>query len=145
MDYLYEQDYYLWSQKMATLLRAKNWDDLDIENIAEEIESLGRADRNALKSNLRIILMHLLKWQYQPEKQTRSWQLTLLEHRQRVKDTLADSPSLRGFLEENLEICYSAATKMAAVETGLAVSHFPKECPYTAEQILDEGYFPNGE
>ncbi len=97
---LYDQDYYLWSQKMATLLRAKNWHDLDIENIAEEIESLGRSEKRALESNLKIILIHLLKWKYQSDKQANSWKFTIREHRQRIRKELSESPSLRSYLTE---------------------------------------------
>ncbi len=141
---LYDQDYYLWSQKMATLLRAKNWHDLDVENIAEEIESLGRADKNSLKSNLRVLLMHLLKWQYQSSKRSNSWKITIREHRQRVNDTLQDSPSLNSFLEENLEKLYKQSCGQASDETGLSLATFPQSCPYSLTQILDESYFPNG-
>ncbi len=142
---LYDHDYYLWSQKMATLLRDKNWHDLDIENIAEEIESLGRSDKNSLKSNMRVLLMHLLKWQYQSSKRSNSWKLTIREHRQRVKDTLQDSPSLNPFLEENLEKLYKQSCVQAGDETGLSVTVFSQNCPYSLTQILDEEFLPNGD
>ncbi|MCJ2543090.1 DUF29 domain-containing protein [Thermostichus vulcanus] len=141
---LYDQDYYLWSQKMANLLRSQQWDQLDIDNIAEEIESLGKSDRRSLKSNLIVLIMHLLKWQYQPEKRTNSWKVTIREHRQRVKDLLQDSPSLKSFMEENLETIYRLSCDQAVDETGLATSHFPQTCPYTPDQVLDEGFLPNG-
>lgn len=141
---LYDQDYFLWSQKMAALLRSQQWDQLDTDNIAEEIESLGKSDRRSLKSNLIILIMHLLKWQYQPEKRTNSWKVTIREHRRRVQDLLQDSPSLKPFMEENLETIYRLSCDQAVDETGLANSHFPQTCPYTPDQVLDEGFLPNG-
>ena len=142
---LYSQDFYLWSQMMASLLRSQQWEQLDsvnIENLAEEIESLGRSDKNAMQSNLRVILMHLLKWEYQPEKRSRSWQVTLLEHRSRVEDSLSDSPSLGSFLDGTLVSCYASSIKMAAIETGLTLNTFPQVCPYSITQILDEDFLP---
>jgi hypothetical protein len=139
---LYDQDYYLWSQKMATLLRAKNWHDLDIENIAEEIESLGRSEKRALESNLKIILIHLLKWKYQSDKQTNSWKFTIREHRQRIHKELSESPSLKPYLAEIFPDVYEDARQLAADETGLDITIFSSECPFSLEDIQNPDFLP---
>lgn len=92
---LYEQDYYLWLEKMAHLLRTGKLDELDLENLAEEIADMGRSERRTVESNLERVLMHLLKYQYQPEKRSSSWRYTLLEHRDRLEKSFCDSPSLK--------------------------------------------------
>ncbi|MEN9226126.1 MAG: DUF29 domain-containing protein [Thermostichus sp. HHBFW_bins_43] len=140
---LYDQDYYLWSQKMAALLRNKHWDELDIDNIAEEIESLGRSERRALESNLTILLMHLLKWRYQPAKQTNSWRYTIREHRQRIEKEIKESPSLKPYLVEIVPEMYENARQLAADETGLGITVFPSECPFAIEDILNSDFLPN--
>jgi len=140
---LYEQDYYLWSQKMAALLRNKHWDELDIDNIAEEIESLGRSERRALESNLTILLMHLLKWRYQPAKQTNSWRYTIREHRQRIEKEIKESPSLKPYLIETVPEMYENARQLAADETGLEITVFPSKCPFAIEDILNPDFLPN--
>jgi hypothetical protein len=139
---LYDQDYYLWSQKMATLLRAKNWHELDIENIAEEIESLGRSEKRALESNLKIILIHLLKWKYQSDKQTNSWKFTIREHRQRIHKELSESPSLKPYLAEIFPDVYEDARQLAADETGLDITIFASECPFSLEDIQNPDFLP---
>ncbi len=139
---LYDQDYYLWSQKMATLLRAKNWHDLDVENIVEEIESLGRSEKRTLESNLKIILIHLLKWKYQSDKQTNSWKFTIREHRQRIHRQLSESPSLRSYLAEIFLDIYEDARQLAADETGLDIAIFASECPFSLEDIQNPDFLP---
>jgi Domain of unknown function DUF29 len=138
----YDQDFYEWTQQMAAAVRDGNWSALDVENLVEEIENLGKRDRRALKSRLEVLLMHLLKWQFQPDQRTGSWRGTLLEQRLRIQDLLADSPSLRHYLIELLEECHGNAVLLAAAETGLAIAIFPTECPYSLGQILDLDYFP---
>jgi hypothetical protein len=96
----YEQDFYQWTQQMAATLRDDRFDQLDIENMAEEIESLGRSDKRELRSRLTVLLMHLLKWHYQPEQQSNSWRATLTEQRIRILDLLAESPSFVSYLRE---------------------------------------------
>ncbi len=139
---LYDQDYYLWSQRMADLLRNKHWQELDIENIAEEIESLGRSEKRALESNLTILLMHLLKWRYQPNKQTNSWRFTIREHRQRIQKELTESPSLRPYLVEITPEIYENSRQLAADQTGLEITVFPLGCPFPLEQIQDPEFLP---
>jgi len=91
---LYERDFYLWLQTTINLLKEGKFSEIDLENLLEELESMGRSDKNALKSNLRVLLMHLLKYKYQPEKRTNSWVYTIREHRKRIRDTFKTSPSL---------------------------------------------------
>jgi hypothetical protein len=139
---IYEQDFALWLAQTVQLLHDRNFSDLDIDNLVEEIETMGRSDRHRLKSNLKIVLIHLLKYKYQPEKRTNSWIYTLVEHRQRLNEQFKDSPSLRKYSIEEFADTYLAARKLASIETGMAIAFFPMESPFTLEQTLDEDYFP---
>ncbi|MGK7875663.1 MAG: DUF29 domain-containing protein [Xenococcaceae cyanobacterium] len=141
---LYDLDFIQWLDQAAELLEQGRFDELDLENLIEEVESLGRSEKNALKSNLSILLMHLLKWQYQADKRSNSWIRTIDEHRYRIQLSLESSPSLKNYYIEALDQSYASARKKAARETCLDISTFPTECPYTAEQVLDDD-FPNVE
>lgn len=140
---LYEEDFFRWTQVMADALRSGDLSQLDRENLAEEIESLGRSDRRELKSRLVVLLHHLLKWQVQPEMRSRSWRSTLNEQRRRILDVLDDSPSLRSFLGLSLDKCYADARREAADETGLPIAMFPIDCPYAIEAILNVEFLPD--
>jgi hypothetical protein len=135
---LYEQDFYQWTQKMASVLRNGNFDQLDIENIAEEIESLGRSDRRELNSRLTVLLMHLLKWHYQPTQRSNSWRATITEQRICILDLLSESPSLVSYLKGEVDRCYNNAKALAAAETGLNLTLFPQNCPYALTEILEK-------
>ena len=137
---LYDQDYYLWLSDTAKLLKAKKFTLLDLENLIEEIESLGKSEKRAIKSNLIIVILHLLKWRYQPEKQSNSWKSSIREHRRRIRELLIDSPSLKNYLPEILADCYLAAKKQASDETGLSVVAFPKASPFSLTECLDEDF-----
>ncbi|WAS04565.1 DUF29 domain-containing protein [Gloeomargaritales cyanobacterium VI4D9] len=139
---LYEQDFYLWLEETAELLKTGKFEKLDIENLIEEIESMGRSEKQALRSNLEVILMHLLKYKYQPEKRSNSWRYTLLEHRRRLQDIFQFSPSLRRYFLETFPYCYQGARKLASVETEMAITTFPLASPFTPEQVLDEDFLP---
>ena len=139
---LYETDFVEWVDQAIALLKQGKFSELDIENLIEEVESLGRSEKNALRGNLRVLLMHLLKWQYQADKRTRSWRGTIIEHRMRIRDSLGDSPSLQNFYSKVFDKTYEQARKRATEETGLDISVFPVECPYAAEQVLDEIFLP---
>ncbi|PZD73091.1 hypothetical protein C1752_02832 [Acaryochloris thomasi RCC1774] len=139
---IYETDFVEWVDRAAELLKQGNFSELDIEHLVEEVEDLGRSQRQALKSNLRILLIHLLKWQYQSDKRSSSWISTVNEHRDRIYDLLEDSPSLRNRLLEDFAKTYTQARKRAASETGLDISKFPAECLYAPEQVLDDEYWP---
>ncbi|MUL39540.1 DUF29 domain-containing protein [Gloeocapsopsis dulcis] len=139
---LYEQDYYLWLNKTSSLLRDGKLSELDIPNLIEEIEDMGRSERKAVRSNLIVVLMHLLKYKYQPEKRSNSWLLTIFEYRRRLRDDFADSPSLKRYFNEVFEQCYQDARISAALETGLPSEVFPEQSPFTPEETLNADYLP---
>lgn len=140
---LYEQDYNLWLEATAHLLREKKLDQIDYENLIEEIESMGRSDKRFLKSNLEQLLMHLLKWKYQSNKRTGTWERSIKEHRNRVLDNLEDSPSLKPYLDDIFVKCYQNARDYAASETRLSLATFPETCPFEIQQILNTRFFPD--
>lgn len=139
---LYEQDFYLWIKETANLLRQGKLQEVDLENLIEEIEAMGRSEKKSVTSNLRILLMHLLKYKYQPEKITNSWKYTIREHRNRIKKAFKYSPSLKVLFQDVFAECYQEAIKLAADETGLSVNTFSQECLFSLEQVLDETYLP---
>ena len=138
----YDEDFALWSAEQADLLRAGKLDRIDLENVAEEIESLGRSDRREIVSRLTVVLVHLLKWQVQADGRTNSWAASIVENRDAIADILAASPSLRPYPATVLERAYRAAPLAASGETGLPLSEFPSTCPYSVEQILDPDFWP---
>lgn len=139
---LYEQDFCLWVEQTLVLLRQGNLTDLDLDNLLEEIADMGNSQKQSLESNLKILLMHLLKYQYQPDKRTNSWRYTIVEHRQRIHKAFKNSPSLkRHFLQEFADV-YLEARKLTAVETGISLDTFPSIATFTNSQVLDEDYFP---
>jgi hypothetical protein len=140
---LYESDYALWIDQTIQALRDGRISDLDLEHLIEEVEDLGKSQRQALKSNLRILLMHLLKWQYQSKKRSSSWKGTIQEHRSRILDILEDSPSLKTFFVEVVDPCYAKAQIQAADETELDITVLPGQCPYAINEILDEAFWPD--
>jgi hypothetical protein len=140
---LYDADFFRWTETMAAALRSGDLSQLDLENLAEEIESLGRSDRRELKSRLVVLLHHLLKWQFQPELRSTSWRGTLNEQRRRLRDLLEDSPSLRSVLGLSLDQCYADSRREAADETGLPIALFPIDCPHAIEEILNVEFLPN--
>jgi hypothetical protein len=141
---LYDADFYAWTQAQAARLRARAAEggDIDWENVAEEIESVGRSDKREIRSRLRVILLHLLKWQFQPEKRKEGWLSTLSEQRTRLDMIIDDSPSLRGFPAEALAGAYKLAVLKAVEETDLEKAMFPSSCPYTLHQLRDSGFLP---
>jgi hypothetical protein len=137
----YETDFYQWTQRQAALLRQGILSAVDIENLAEEIESMGRSDRRSLGSFLELILLHLLKWQFQPQRRGSSWIESILNSRNAVERLLMDSPSLVPQLPAMVTAEYRRARKDAAKETDLALTIFPEQCPFTVEQITGD-YWP---
>lgn len=136
----YETDFYAWTQEQAALLRAGQLSAIDLEHLAEEIEDMGKSEKRTLESRLEVLLMHLLKWQFQPALRSRSWELTIKDQRRRLERHLKENPSLRGRLEEVLADVYPSAAIHAERETGLEV--FPEACPYTVEHLFDTAFFP---
>lgn len=139
---LYEQDFYAWANEQAALLRTGRVSEADLEHIAEEIESMGRSEKRELVSRLKILLTHLLKWQFQPTLRGNSWRLTIEEQRREVADHLADNPSLKGTLPEAMASAYAGAILVAARETGLGREVFPPECPLRFEQATSDDFWP---
>lgn len=139
---LYETDFNLWIEQTVNQLKNGQIQDLDLENLIEEIESMGRSDKREIKTRLIVLIMHLLKWKYQPQKQTTSWIATINEQRRQIKVVLKDSPSLKPYIQNEIDDCYQDARKDAEKETKLSIEIFPLECPFTQDQILDPDYFP---
>ena len=138
----YETDFYQWTQQQAALLRQGQWSQVDAANLAEEIESMGKSDRRAIWSHLINILLHLLKWQYQPERRGNSWTESIDNGREQLDWLIKDSPSLRPKLPQFVDDIYPRARRKAAHETGLPLSTFPEQCPFTLDQITGE-YWPD--
>jgi hypothetical protein len=134
----YETDFYAWTQDTAQAIRERRWSDLDTDNLLEEIESMGKSERRGIESRLEILLSHLLKRQYQADKHTRSWDLTIKEQRLKVSQLFEENPSLRGRAEELIQRAYHVARLRASREARLAEDVFPVACPWTQEQVLEE-------
>lgn len=140
---LYDQDFMLWIANMAQLLKEHRLTELDLEHLIDEIEDMGRNQKHALESNLTILLMHLLKWQYQSAKRTHSWKFTIREHRQRLQKAFRDSPSLQRYCEQVFNDCYQDARSLASDETGIELVMFPIESPYAIAETLRQDFLPN--
>ena len=139
---LYERDFYAWAMEQARLLREGRLGDADIENIAEEIESMGRGEKRELVSRLRVLLAHLLKWEHQKQRRGTSWRLTIANARDELLEVMRDNPSLKSLLPEAIDIAYPRARRDAAKETRLTLSRFPEHCPWNFEQMMDEDFWP---
>jgi Domain of unknown function DUF29 len=139
---LYDSDFFAWSQEQAQLLREGRLGAADILNIAEEIDSMGRTEKRELVSRLTVLLLHLLKWRYQPDKRGASWEATIRVQRNRIEDHLDDNPSLKPLLPRALSTAYRDARLEAAAETGLPIASFPLECPWAASEIQDGEFWP---
>lgn len=140
---LYEQDFYAWANEQAALLRSGQLNLADIDHIAEEIESMGKTEKRELMSRLKVLLMHLLKWRYQPGLRGNSWRLTIKEQRREVAHHLKDNPSLKARLSETMADAYEIAVIEAERETGLPEETFPTTCPWSFAEITDETFWPN--
>lgn len=132
----YERDFYSWLMEQARLVRAGRWSAVDRENLAEEIEALGREQFDKLASALRVLLLHLLKWDFQADKRTRSWALSIAAQRLEIEDILADNPGLKPRIPEAMARAYRKARIEAANETGLEEAKFPEVCGYTFEDAM---------
>jgi len=139
-DPKYEADFYGWALRQASLIRAGRWTEVDAENLAEEIEGLGKSEFSTLVSFYRLILLHMLKWEHQPNLQGRSWQTSIALHRLHATETLEENPSLKPRLEEALERAYRGARLEAVKETGLRTSTFPERTPYSWDEMMHAPY-----
>lgn len=151
---LYDRDLQLWIEQTIKQLNNRQFESLDIEHLIEELTDLGKSEKNALKSNLMILLAHLLKLQVQsdaPDTMKRSWYSSVIEHRQRVLNNLEDTPSLKGFLEEAVQKAYADGRKIAIKESKMAKfgvripdeREYPLNCPFSIEQIFNEDFYGN--
>jgi hypothetical protein len=139
---LYDTDFYAWTQTQADFLRQAQFGQLDIANLIEEIEDMGKSQQRQLESRLSILMAHLLKWQYQPDQRSRSWEGTIRVQRRHLQRLLDQNPSLRPQLAQAIANGYPDAVDVAWAETGLGEKDFPATCPYTAQQLLNETFFP---
>ena len=139
---LYGADFYAWTQAQAKLLRDRTWEQLDVEQLAEEIESLGKHQRQELRQRLSVLLGHLLKWEFQPDKRSKSWLITIREQRREILDLLQDSHSLQPYLPEAMQKAYLAGIDLVVRETPLEDADLPIASPYSIEQALDSSFFP---
>lgn len=142
-SHLYKTDFYGWTQEQVSLLKAQQWNQLDTINLIEEIETLGRRERQELRNRLGVLLGHLLKWQFQPEKRSNSWLSTIREQRVQIKLLLQDSPSLKPYLDEVFLTIYELGLALAIRETELGEQVFPEVCPYTLGETLNPEFLPN--
>lgn len=133
----YEQDFYAWTQEQSELLRLGQWQALDIENLVEEILSLGRQQKQELRNRLGVLIGHLLKWDYQPELRGKSWKATIREQRDEIIEILQENPSLKPYLEEAVQKGFRQGINLVLKETPLDLYNLPSECPYEIAQVLD--------
>ena len=140
---LYENDFYAWTQQQSELIALKAWNRIDAANVVEELESLGRKERQELRNRLGILLGHLLKWQFQPEQRSNSWRGTIREQRKQINLLIQDSPSLKPYLKEALQDAYELGIALAIKETQLAEDIFLPDCPYLLSDILATGFWPS--
>ncbi|KOR31033.1 hypothetical protein TI04_02975 [Achromatium sp. WMS2] len=140
---LHDTDFYSWTQQQVELLKAGNLAALDITNLIDEIEDMGRSEKRELKNRLKILLIHLLKWQYQPELRGTSWWATIKEQREEITQCLGENPGLKPIIDDTLKAAYKIGTFAALKETGLKPDTFPNTCPWTFDQIMDPEFWPD--
>lgn len=141
---LYQRDFFAWTQQQAQKLRSGQLSTLDAQNLAEEVEDLGRSEKRALASRMAVLLVHLLKWQYQPELRSKSWSLTITTQRKEIRYELAHSPSLKSLLNdyEWLDLVWSKARAGASAETGIDPDTFPESCPWDMASVMQVEWLP---
>ena len=142
-SHLHERDFYAWAYKQAALLRAGRLSDADILHIAEEIESMGKTEKRELVSRLTVLLLHLLKWQFQPSRQGASRRVSIQNARDDIADHLADNPSLRPQMDASIAAAYRRARRLSAAEMGLDEARLPPDCPWSQDQLADEDFWPD--
>lgn len=140
---LYDDDFVAWASETARLLREGRFGEIDIENLAEEVEAMAGRDRREMASRLTILMMHLLKWQQQPGKRSSSWRSTIATQRAELQRLLKQSPSLRREVPQSVTEVYEDAVEQASIDTGIPEDSFPRECPFSPDQILDRSFLPS--
>ena len=141
-DSLYERDFYAWLMDQAAKLRGRSHNDIDWENLAEEVESLGISQKKEIRSRLELLVRHLLQWQFQPGRRSESWRITIGEQRTFIPGIIEDSPSLKKYPDEIFRKAYDAGRRQVIDETGMQAKVFPAEPPFTVEQALDYRFLP---
>jgi Domain of unknown function DUF29 len=142
MNKTYLVDFNSWIHQTVQLLRQRQWHEIDVEHLIEEIEELGKSERRAIASQLTRLLLHLLKWQYQPQRRSDSWLDSITDARTQIELAIEDSPSLKNYPLEQLKDSYQRARRQASKQTSIQIAVFPEDCPYHLEQILDEDWLP---
>ena len=142
---LYDTDYGLWLASQIDSIRSHRWDDLDIDNLIEELEGLNRSNKRELYSYLVVILTHLLKWEYQPQARSGSWESSIINGRNRIQRLFQEQPSLKPYVAEIVQQAHQEAILLASKETKLSMDAFPANCPYLPIQILDFDFLPGDE
>jgi hypothetical protein len=138
----HDKDFYGWAMAEASLLRQRKWDELDIEHLAEELESMGASEKREIRSRMEQLLKHLLKWQYQTDLQCKSWKNSIRNQRKALLAVIKDNPSLKSTVPEYAKDVYEDALEGAVEETGIYKKNFPSSCPYTCDQIMDDTFYP---
>jgi hypothetical protein len=141
---LYSTDFSTWISQTAQLLRERRWHDIDVANLIDEVEDLGKSERRAIDSQLTRLLLHLLKWQYQPQRRSDSWLDSITDARTQIDLAIKDSPSLKGYPAEQLEESYRRARRQAAIQTKLEISVFPQTCQYSLDLVVADDWLPEG-
>ncbi|MCU0569044.1 MAG: DUF29 domain-containing protein [Oculatellaceae cyanobacterium Prado106] len=143
MSQQYLTDFSEWIDQTVQLLRERHWQEIDLPHLIEEVENLGKSERRGIASQLTRLLLHLLKWQYQPHRRSDSWLDSITDARTQIELAIADSPSLASYPAEQLIESYQRACRQAAKQTSLEISSFPETCPYEIEQVLAEDWLPD--
>jgi Domain of unknown function DUF29 len=139
---LYDEDFAAWTSETARQLRAGRFAEIDIEHVAEEIEDMGKSEKRELLGRLTVLVTHLLKWKWQADKRTASWQSTMATQPAEIQRLLRQSPSLSGVIAASVADVYPDAVESASIETGLPAPTFPEKCPFSVDEILQRGFFP---
>jgi Domain of unknown function DUF29 len=139
---LYERDFFTWTQEQARLLRERRFGDLDLDNLVDEVESVGSSEKHEIRRRLKVLLTHLLKWKFQPGLRGVSWRRTIRQQREAIAEIIETSPSLRAYPSQVMRTAYTGATVSASEETGIIIGIFPETCPFSVDQILDLEFFP---
>ena len=142
MSEKYLEDFSSWIHQTAQLLRERRWHEIDMPHLIEEVEDLGKSERRGIASQLTRLLLHLLKWQYQPQRRSDSWLDSITDARTQIELAIEDSPSLRRYPTEQLEASYRRARRQAAKQTDMEMAVFPEMCPYPLEVVLAEDWLP---
>lgn len=139
---LYDTDFVEWTQQQAVLLGEHRWRDLDLENLIDEVRSLGGSNKREIENRLVVLIAHLLKWKFQPGRRSPGWAGTIRGQRRQIRSVIQHSPSLRRYPAEVFGDQYGGARLQAAEDTGIDLTLFPAECPFTVDQALRDGYLP---